>query len=82
MLGEIHGSIQFDDLLKRLVSAAEFRERVNDVVIEMGNARHQDVLDRYVYGGDVPIDRLQPVWQDVAGAPGGIPTPPHHGLLA
>lgn len=82
MLGEIHGSIQFDDLLKKLVRTPAFAERVNDIVVEMGNARYQDLLDRYIYGGDVPIDRLRAVWQDQVGAPGGNATPPYHGLFA
>lgn len=82
MLGEIHGSIQFDELLKRLVSTPAFSERVNDIVVEPGNALHQDTLDRYIMGGDVPIERLRAVWQDVVGVPGGISTPPYHGLFA
>jgi len=82
MLGEIHGSIQFDDLLKKLVSTPAFSERVNDIVVEPGNALHQDTLDRYITGGDVPIDTLRTVWQDMVGAPGGASTPPYHGLFA
>src|SRR5262249_2570363 len=65
MLGEIHGSVQFDNLLKKLVSTAAFSDRVSDIVVEMGNARYQDVLDRYISGGDVPIDKLRHVWEDV-----------------
>jgi hypothetical protein len=82
MLGEIHGSIQFDELLKELVRTPAFAERVNDIVVEMGNALHQQVLDRYIGGGEVPEDALRPVWQDVVGAPGGIATAPYHGLFA
>jgi hypothetical protein len=82
MLGEIHGSVQFDELLKRLVSTPAFSERVNDIVVEPGNALHQDTLDRYITGGDVPIDTLRAVWQDMVGAPGGVATPPYRGLFA
>lgn len=82
MLGEIHGSIQLDELLNKLVSTPAFSERVNDIIVEMGNALHQDALDRYIAGGDVPIDKLRSVWQDVVGAPAGISTLPYHGLFA
>src|SRR3954469_12840876 len=71
MLGEIHGSIQFDQMLKDLVTTPAFAEQVNDIVLESGNALHQPALDRYVQGFDVPMDQLRPVWQDVVGAPGG-----------
>ncbi|MBI1791447.1 MAG: hypothetical protein HYR60_28290 [Acidobacteria bacterium] len=81
MLGEIHGSIQFDEVLDRLVRAQAFAERVNDIVVEMGNALHQDILDTYTAGGDVPISKLRSVWQDAVGAPGGISAPPYHGLF-
>jgi hypothetical protein len=56
MLGEIHGSIQFDGLVKKLVSTPAFAERGLDVVAEMGNAYHQDIPDRYISGGDVSIN--------------------------
>jgi hypothetical protein len=81
MLGEIHGSIQFDELLSKLVNSPAFAERVNDVVVEFGNARHQAILDRYIAGDDVPVASLQAVWQDVVGAPGGVVLPPYHGLF-
>jgi hypothetical protein len=82
MLGEIHGSIQFDQLLKGLVTAPSFAEHVNDIVVEMGNALHQPILDAYISGADTPLDQLCRVWQDVVGAPGGILLPPYHGLFA
>ena len=81
MLGEIHGSIQFDQLLKQLANSPAFAERVNDIVVEMGNAVHQAVLDRYINGDDVPTERLAAVWQDAVGTPGGIAAEPYHGLF-
>ena len=82
MLGAVHGCIQFDELLKRLVTTPAFADRVTDVVVEMGNARYQDVLDRYIAGEDVNLEQLRRSWQDVLGAPNGIPVPPYHGLYA
>ena len=37
---------------------------LNDVVIENGNARYQDVMDRYVRGDEVPYEALRHVWHD------------------
>ncbi len=82
MLGEIHGSIQFDQLLRELVTTPAFTERVNDIVVEAGNALHQPALDAYISGADVPAENLRAVWQDQVGAPGGSPTPPYRRLFA
>ena len=59
LLGEIHGSIEFDDLIKLLVQMPEFTGRVNDIVIEMGNAIHQPTLDRHIAGDEVAPNALQ-----------------------
>ena len=82
MFGEVHGCVQEHALLKRLVTSPEFAARVNDLVIEMGNSLYQDVLDRYIAGENVPMEQLCQTWKNVVGAPGGIATPPYHGLLA
>jgi hypothetical protein len=37
---------------------------INDIVVEEGSARYQDVVDRYVRGEDVPLDSLRPVWRN------------------
>jgi len=37
---------------------------VNDIVVEFGDSRYQDVIDRYVAGADVPYDELRHVWED------------------
>ena len=57
MLGEIHGSIQFDQLLSELVKSPLFAERANDIVVEMANAIWQPTLDEYISGMDVPADK-------------------------
>lgn len=82
LLGEVHGSIQLDELLKRLVRTPAFSASVNDIVVEMGNALHQDALDRYIAGGEVSDRELRDIWQDLVGTPGGTATPPYHGLFA
>jgi len=37
---------------------------VNDIVVEFGSARYQDVIDRFVRGEPVDADALRHVWQD------------------
>jgi uncharacterized iron-regulated protein len=59
ILGEIHGCIQFDELLKELVAAPSFSARVNDIVVEMANALYQSTLDAYIAGENVPDERLR-----------------------
>jgi hypothetical protein len=41
MFGEVHGCVQENALLQKLVTSPEFAARVNDVVIEMGNSLYQ-----------------------------------------
>ncbi len=72
MLGEFHESRQQYDLLRKLVAAPEFAERVNDIVLEFGNSRYQDVVDRYIAGENVPLDQVQPAWRDTVGALGPV----------
>jgi len=72
MLGEVHECRQEYDLLGRLVATPGFAERVNDIVVEFGNAKYQDVVDRYVAGEDVPLDEVQGAWRDTVGALGPV----------
>lgn len=72
MLGEMHECRQQWDLLRRLVAAPGFAGRVNDIVMEFGNARFQDVVDRYIGGEDVPLARVERAWQDPVGALGPV----------
>ena len=37
---------------------------INDIVIEEGSARYQEVADRFVRGEDVPMASLRHVWRD------------------
>jgi hypothetical protein len=72
MLGEIHACRQQYDLLDRLVAAPGFAERVNDIVVEFGNARYQNIVDRYIAGENVPMDQVQRAWRDPVGAFGPV----------
>jgi hypothetical protein len=60
--GEYHGSRATHVFLRSLISDPRFAEARLDVVVEFGNARYQDILDRYIAGEDVSESSLQRVW--------------------
>lgn len=47
-----------------LIRDPRFAASVDDIVVEFGSARYQDVLDRFVEGQDVPYATLRHVWED------------------
>ncbi len=63
-LGDAHGTAQAQAFLRSLVRDPRFAATVNDIVVEFGNARYQDLVDRFVTGADVPPDSLQQVWRN------------------
>jgi len=54
-LGEIHGGEKEHSLFRALLSDARFPSKVNDIVVEFGNAFYQPLVDHYVSGEDIPI---------------------------
>lgn len=64
-LGEgVHGNEQGHAFRLSLVRDPRFARTVNDIVVEFGDARYQDVMDRFLSGGDVSQSDLRHVWQD------------------
>jgi hypothetical protein len=64
-LGEgAHGNEQGHAFRLALIRDPRFSGTVNDILVEFGNARHQDLIDRFVRGGDVSDEALRQVWQD------------------
>jgi hypothetical protein len=63
-LGDPHGNEQVQKFLISLIRDPRFSATVNDIVVEFGNPRYQDVADRYVRGDDVPDAVLRQVWQN------------------
>ena len=47
-----------------LVHDPRFIAAINDIVIEEGSSRYQDVADRFVRGENVPMESLRHVWRD------------------
>jgi erythromycin esterase-like protein len=64
-LGEgAHGNEQGHAFRLALIRDPRFAAIVNDLVVESGNARYQDVMDRYVNGDAVSREALRRVWED------------------
>jgi hypothetical protein len=64
-LGEgSHGNEQGHRFRLSLIRDPRFAATVNDIVVESGTARYQDVMDRFVGGESVPEDTLQRAWHD------------------
>ncbi len=67
-LGDAHGNVQSQNFLKTLIRDPRFTAVANDIVVEFGNARYQDVVDRYVRGEAVDERALRSVWQNTTVA--------------
>lgn len=63
-IGEDHRIRQIHDFIVSLVNAPDFPNRVNDIVVEFGAARYQELMDRYIAGEAIPLDQLRRVWRD------------------
>jgi hypothetical protein len=62
---EYHHSAENHVFLRQLLVDPRVAGRINDVVVEAGNARYQDLADRYVVRGeDVPLPELRKIWRD------------------
>src|SRR5262245_31069820 len=63
-LGELHWSLDEHEFIAALVKHPAFADKVNDIVVEFGNAKYQPVMDRYIAGETVARDELQKVWRN------------------
>jgi hypothetical protein len=63
-VSEHHRNKQVHDFLQSLITAPGFAERVDDIIVECGNALYQDVMDRYMSGEEVPREEFQKVWRN------------------
>jgi outer membrane protein OmpA-like peptidoglycan-associated protein len=76
-----HGASGTPAFLASLIRHPRFAGTVNDVVVEFGNARYQDVADRYVAGEHIPRDRLTPIWENTTVVTGVWTAPMYEGFL-
>jgi hypothetical protein len=70
LIGEIHSNKQEYDWYRSLVTTPEFADRVDDIVLEMGNSLYQDSVDRYVRGEAAPLEDVQKAWRNTIGLVG------------
>jgi len=63
-LGDAHGNEQGAAFQRTLIRDPRFAEVVQDIVVEVGNSRHQALMDSFISGQDVPADALRRVWLD------------------
>jgi hypothetical protein len=61
---EAHGMKDLDDFILALIRDPTFWDKVDDIVVEGGNSRQQDLLDRYIAGEDIPITEARNIWRD------------------
>src|SRR6476659_3474772 len=59
-----HGEARGYALGQLLIHDPRLIAAINDIVIEEGSSRYQDVADRFVNGDKVPIESLRHVWRD------------------
>lgn len=63
-----HNNEQTHALRLSMIRDPRFAKIVDDIVVEFGNSRYQDIMDRYVSGEDVPHAQLKKVWQNTTQA--------------
>ena len=65
-----------------LIRHEGFSRRVNDIVVEFGNAAYQPVVDRYISGAPVGRDELRGTWENTTQISGIWLLPMYEGILA
>lgn len=71
-VGENHGHVDFHDWIVDLLADPRAVERIDDIAVEWGNALYQDVVDRYVAGGEVPWDSVTMAWRNTIVSPNTV----------
>lgn len=61
-----HGNEKQDDFILTLVRDSRVASKVNDIVVECGNSKHQALADRYVAGEAVSLQDVRQVWRDTS----------------
>jgi len=69
-IGESHGLQNHHDALQLLLMDPRLPEVVDDIVVEFGNARYQDTMDRFIAGRPVADADLRAVWRTPRNHPG------------
>lgn len=63
-IGDNHGNVQVHDLRLALIRDQRLAGVFNDIVVEFGNARYQELMDRFISGEAIAEADLRHAWQD------------------
>jgi hypothetical protein len=63
-LTDPHGNDQVHAFVLSLLKDPRIPSAIDDIVVENGSSRYQDLMDRYVTGEDVPYESLRQVWDE------------------
>lgn len=80
-LSEMHGNAESQALFTSLIRDPGFRAAAADIVVEFGNARYQDVADRYLAGDPVSRDDLSRIWRETTQISGIFNLPMYEEML-
>ncbi len=61
---EFRGNEQSHAFQLSLIRAPRFAATVNDILVEFGDARYQEVIDQFLRGEQIPDESLRSVWQN------------------
>ena len=68
-IGDIHSVSEQGEFYQRLIRHPRLPDRVDDLILELGNELYQGVADRYVSGQSVPLDSLRMIWENTTQGP-------------
>jgi hypothetical protein len=63
-----HGSATMQTFIRQLIADPRFAELVDDLVLEVGNARYQPLVDDYVNGNAIDESALAEAWMNTTVA--------------
>jgi hypothetical protein len=64
-LGEcFHGEQKYYDFVISLIRHPSFQAKIKDIVIEIGNALYQGLVDSYISGQEVSLSDLRQIWRN------------------
>jgi outer membrane protein OmpA-like peptidoglycan-associated protein len=76
-----HGAGGTREFMRAVLHHPKFAGTVDDIVVEFGNARYQQLADRYVAGEAVPRDELKQIWENTTIVTGIWMAPVFEGVL-
>jgi outer membrane protein OmpA-like peptidoglycan-associated protein len=77
-----HGVSGTTEFFASLIRYPGFAGTVTDIVIECGNARYQQIADRYFSGEAIPRDELKQIWENTTAVTGVWQLPMYEQILA